>query len=134
MPAPRGNKYAKGNKGGGRPRQYLDRYADLAYKHCLKGAIDSDLAVLFGVSEQSINNWKKEHKEFSLALERGKAKVDAKIAQALYKKAKAGDMRAIIFWLKNRQPQHWREKQEHQIAAPEPITIIYEPYEEPDKT
>ena len=118
MPAPKGNHYAKGNKGGGRPGQYLDHYAKLAYKYCLKGAIDSDLAVLFGVSEQTINNWKLKHEDFSLALRRGKAVVDCEVAKKLFENAISGDLRAIIFWLKNRRSEYWADRRNHEHSAP----------------
>ncbi|KJS85074.1 MAG: terminase [Peptococcaceae bacterium BICA1-8] len=137
MPAKKGNKYAAGNKGGGRNPSYKKEYNDLAYKFCLLGATDKDLADFFEVSEQTINNWKKEHKEFYLSLKKGKIEADSVIAQKLFHRAKgyehpdvhisnyqgeitttaitkhyAPDTTAAIFWLKNRQPQYWRDKQE----------------------
>lgn len=87
MGAPRGNKYAKGNKGGGRKTRYKKEYCDLAYKFCLLGATDNDLADLFTTSESVINAWKRRHKEFSEALKAGKVAADAKVAESLYKRA-----------------------------------------------
>lgn len=137
MPAPKGNNYAAGNKGGGRKTSYKPEYAKTAFKFCLLGATDEDLASLFEVTEKTINTWKKEHKEFSTALKEGKQDADAEIAHSLYQNAKGYshpdlDIKVIdgkivktkitrhyppnttsaIFWLKNRQPKQFRDKQE----------------------
>jgi len=128
---------------GGRPTKYKEEYVDLAYKFCLLGADDKDLAKMFGVQESTINNWKKEHPEFMESIKRGKEIADATIAQKLYHRAKGyehkdtqfatfqgqitdqveyikhypPDTTAAIFWLKNRQPKKWRDRQEHEITG-----------------
>ena len=137
MAAPEGNKYAVGNKGGGRISEYKDTFPRMAEKLCKLGAIDKDLADFFEVSEQTINNWKQEYKEFYLALKKGKLIADANVAESLYKRATGyehkedvifndkgtplvvptikrypPDTTAMIFWLKNRRPGEWRDKQE----------------------
>jgi DNA-binding XRE family transcriptional regulator len=137
MAAQKGNNYAEGNKGGGRPSVYKDEYAGQAYWYCKLGAIDEQLAEFFDVSVQTINNWKKEYYEFNVALKTGKRIADLEVVEALYKKATGyehpdvdikmyegqiiqtpsikrypPDTTAAIFWLKNRQPKQWRDKQE----------------------
>jgi DNA-binding XRE family transcriptional regulator len=137
MGAAKGNKHAEGNKGGGRPSVYKSEYVQQAYLYCKLGAIDEQLAEFFDVSVQTINNWKKEHYEFNLALKAGKRIADLEVVEALYKKATGyehpdvdikmyegqiiqtplikrypPDTTAAIFWLKNRQPKQWRDKQD----------------------
>lgn len=127
MAAKKGNDYAKGNKGGGRPPKFKEEYIDQVYKFALLGATDKELASFFDISETLLNTWKKEIKEFSLALKKGKLKADANVAESLYKKAVgftneevkiftyegspiivpytayyAPDTAAINIWLKNR--------------------------------
>jgi hypothetical protein len=87
MPAPRGNKNATGNKGGGRKPDYRKKFAIAAYKLTMLGATDTDLADFFEVSESTINSWKKKYVEFSAALKKGKAIADAEIVLKLYKRA-----------------------------------------------
>lgn len=87
-------------------------YCEQARKLCLLGAIDRDLARILGVSERTINNWKRQHPEFAAALKAGKAAADAEVAEALHNKALKGDMSAISFWLRNRRPDLWRDKRE----------------------
>lgn len=151
MPAPKGNKNAKGNRGGGRPSQYRSEYADLAYRISLLGATDAQLAMILEVSETTINAWKRNHVEFSAALKRGKSVADATVAHSLYRRALGyehdavkiltvadgnntgshveevpyierypPDTTAAIFWLKNRRPDLWRDKQnvEHSGTVP----------------
>lgn len=125
-----------------RPSKYKQEYADQAYKLCLLGATDKELADFFGTTEQSINAWKGKYSEFFESIKRGKDDADAKIAQSLYHRAKGykheavkilqhngeviqvpytehypPDTTACIFWLKNRQPKLWRDKQEHEVTV-----------------
>lgn len=123
--------------GAGRPTKYKDEYNEQAYKLCLLGATDKELANFFSIKESTLNLWKK-HEEFMESLKRGKEEADATVAQKLYHRAigyncKATkfatyegritdseeytehhppDTTAAIFWLKNRQPTKWRDKQE----------------------
>lgn len=148
MGAPKKNKNAKGNKGGGRKSAMKKEFIKIAYSMALLGATDMDLADVFEVSEQTINNWKKESVEFSLALKRGKEQADANVADRLYQRAMGfehdseeiksvtlpdgggseiqrvkvrkiypPDTTAAIFWLKNRRPKQWRDKQEMDVTT-----------------
>lgn len=122
----------------GRPSKYKDEYAGQAYKLCLLGATDKEIADFFNVSEQTINSWKKAYPAFLESLKKGKLAADAVVATKLYHRAigyehpeiitatfqgeitdtmevtkhYAPDTTAAIFWLKNRQPAKWRDKQE----------------------
>lgn len=139
----------------GRPTKYRPEYCELAYNYCLLGATDSRLADFFDVEESTINNWKHEFPEFMESIKKGKEVADAEVAQSLFKKATgyeheavkifndqgapmivpyveryAPDTTAAIFWLKNRQPALWRDKQEidHQSSdrsmSPSRIEIV----------
>ncbi len=126
----------------GRPSSYKPEYAEQAYKLCLLGAKDTEMADFFGVAESTFNLWKKEHKEFSESLKRGKLYADANMAQSLYHRGMGyshpedkifndngvplvvptikhypPDTAAGIFWLKNRQKDKWRDKQETEITG-----------------
>jgi hypothetical protein len=122
---------------GGRPTKYKEEYSKQVYKLCLLGATDKDIADYFEVDESTINNWKNEHTEFFESIKRGKVDADATVAERLYNRAKGYDQKtdkifqfqgepvivptvehvqpdttAAIFWLKNRRPKEWRDKQE----------------------
>lgn len=149
MAAPKGNKFAAGNPGGARPSLYKPEYAKMAQKIALLGATDAELAECFDVCEDTINKWKLAHKEFSLALKAGKRLADAHVADRLYKRATGyehaavkivatangedhsvpyterypPDTTACIFWLKNRQPEHWRDRKELTGAEGGPLVM-----------
>lgn len=126
--------YRRVGKPAKKEEAWNDTIPERAYELCLIGLRDADLATAFGVSIYSIDKWKQVHPEFKEALKRGKAEADAKVAEALYHKAvgyshKAVDIRivegdvvkvpytkiyppdttACIFWLKNRQREHWTD-------------------------
>jgi hypothetical protein len=141
MPAPKGNQYAKGNKGGlGNPGKFKPAFVEQAKKACEAGFTDMELADLFGVSEHTINSWKLAHKEFGSALKAGKSAADERVERSLYHKATGYTFEAekvfqfqgtivraktrehvppsetaMIFWLKNRRPEQWRDKSEQVI-------------------
>ena len=100
------------------------------------GLTDVQLASVFRVTEQTINQWKKDDKVY-LALKEGKDIADAMVERSLFERAMGyshpeeeifcykgeiirvetikhypPDTIAEIFWLKNRQPDKWREKHE----------------------
>ena len=54
---------------------------------CRSGSTDKDLALFFKVSINTIDNWKKRHPDFFLALLKGKQEADANVAEALYRNA-----------------------------------------------
>ena len=126
----------------GQPTKYKPEYAKQAYKLCLLGSIDADMADFFEVSESTINNWKHDYPEFLESIKRGKISADANVASRLYKRAIGyehdedkifnnngeplivptikhvqPDTTAAIFWLKNRQPARWRDKQELDVTV-----------------
>lgn len=139
MAAQKGNRYAAGNSGG-RKSLYKPEYAKQAFKLALLGATDREMAEFFQVTERTFNAWKKAHEELVHSLKKGKASADANVADRLYRRAlgyehkeekifnEAGvalrvptkkhyppDPVSAIFWLKNRQPEKWREKQFNDI-------------------
>ena len=132
----------KEKRGRGRPTEYQSVLAGLAEKFTLMGATDLELAGLLGISERTLNTWKRRHPEFLQSIKRGKANADANVVKALYHRATGyeateitttdargritthtrvlkhypPDTAAAIFWLKNRQRKHWRDHREYAVA------------------
>ena len=52
-------------------------------------------------------------------LKKGKAVVDFAVENAFLKRAMSGDTTAQIFWLKNRRPDLWRDRQQHEHSGPD---------------
>ena len=74
------------------------------------GLKDEQIADNLGISTSTLYEWKRRFPSFSEALKKGKEVADYEVENALYRKALAGDITAIIFWLKNRRPGKWRDK------------------------
>lgn len=121
----------------GRPTKYKPEYVEQARKLCLLGATDQEIADFFSVEVRTIHRWKAEHDEFCHSLKAGKVEADTRVERSLYQQAVgyeqdevkifmpagspdpvyapfrakvAPNVTAAIFWLKNRQPDQWREK------------------------
>lgn len=123
----------------GRPPEYQDVYCEQAKKLCQLGATDRELADFFNVETRTIYRWKIEHENFCQAVIVGKERADERVERSLYNRAvgytyesekifhhqgqitRAGclehvppDPSAAFNWLKNRQPEAWRDKQSHE--------------------
>lgn len=121
----------------GRPTLYKEDYAKQAYRLCLLGAIDEELAEFFEVSVSTITSWKSQHPDFLASIKSGKVEADSKVVERLYERAMGyshpdvhvsnhkgditltpitkhypPDVVAAIFLLKNRHPEKWRDKVE----------------------
>ena len=104
------------------------------------GLIDEQIAANIGITTTTLYDWKKKYADFSDALKKGKETSDYEVENALFKSATGyeyeerkevqevvdGVMRkrvevtrkqvppnatSAIFWLKNREPDKWRNKQ-----------------------
>lgn len=154
MSAPKGNKNALGNPGGGRKSQYQDKFAAMARKACEAGFTDVELGDLLGVTERTINVWKLEHLEFASALKLGKAVVDDRVEKSLFARATGyehdeidirviegeivqtqirkrypPDPTSMIFWLKNRRKDEWRDKVETGVTDKDGNDVPIDPME-----
>ncbi len=100
------------------------------------GLLDDTIAKRIGISKTTLYDWKKRFPDFANALKKGKEIVDIEVENALLKRAKGymtteiktetlpngkekkitikkevpPDVTAQIYWLKNRQPQKWRDR------------------------
>lgn len=81
------------------------------------GLTDEQIAKKMGINTVTLYRYKKDHSNICNALKKGKEIVDYEVENALYSSALAGNTTAQIFWLKNRRPDKWREKQENDNGA-----------------
>lgn len=132
----------------GRPTLYRPKYDEQARKLCLLGATDVELADFFDVHIATLYRWKISHQSFCEALKAGKDVADDRVERSLYAKATgytydtvkifnsdgsplvvpyrehmAPDTTAGIFWLKNRRPQEWRDRQPDEETKTQPINV-----------
>ncbi|MDY0626624.1 DNA-packaging protein [Pasteurella multocida] len=85
---------------------------DLARVEALasNGLTQQQIADALGISERTLRDRKSNSAEFAEAIKRGKAKGIAIVTNKLMEKVKAGNVTAMIFFLKSQ--AGWKEKQE----------------------
>lgn len=107
----------------------------------LKGLTNEQIAHNIGINDGTLYEWCKKYKELGDTLKRCKEVADEQVENAMYNKAIGytvtlhkqkvtqkgdvvnyteeahfpGDTTAQIFWLKNRQPEKWRDKVEQSV-------------------
>ena len=72
------------------------------------GYTDAELAREMGIARNTLFKWRKKFPKLDKTLKSSKEIPDRKVEETLYDKALDGDITAIIFWLKNRNPERWR--------------------------
>lgn len=75
------------------------------------GLTDEQIAKNMGITAKTLWEWKKRYDNICNALKKGKEVVDYQVENALLSSALDGNTTAQIFWLKNRRPDKWRDKQ-----------------------
>lgn len=118
----------------GRPSKFKPEYVEQSVKLCKLGATDREIGDFFEVDERTVKRWKVDYPEFAEALKTAKAEADTRVVESLYRRACGyehddvhittfegevietpivkhypPDTVACIFWLKNRQPDEWRD-------------------------
>lgn len=116
-----------------------------AEKLSRRGFTDKETAEIIDVSERSITRWKTKHPEFSLSLSLWKVESNGKVEKSLFERATGychpetkaqwvssegggqwetidmvkhypPDATSMIFWLKNRDPERWKDKTEQDVT------------------
>lgn len=114
------------------------------------GLTDEQIAYNMGICRDTLIQWKKRYSDISDTLKKGKEVVDRQVENALLKRAlgykytevtkervEGGfivtkevtkevvpDTTAQIFWLKNRKPNEWRDKQNVELEGEIGVNII----------
>lgn len=138
---------------GGRPSKYDPKMLLAVEFMARHGLTDLEMSGRLGVSEVTFNAWKKAYPEFLKALKVGKEDADDQVEKSLFQLAKGYEFdaekpmtvgegkgfshieiakyhektppnpTACIFWLKNRRPDKWRDKQEIGLTGNINLTI-----------
>lgn len=151
MATPR--KDPKDHKKDGPKEKYKAEYVDKAYRFCLLGCTNEQLAEIFNISVSTLHEWMKKYPKLSDAMYNGRDGADAEVVRSLYQRAKGytcpetkaqyifgedggqwvyaemkkhypPDTAAASLWLRNRQSARWRDKVENQLTGPEGGPLI----------
>ena len=74
------------------------------------GLTDEQIAENMGITARTLYRWKNTEDRICQVLKKNKEIADFKVENALYESALGGNVTAMIFWLKNRKPDKWRDK------------------------
>jgi hypothetical protein len=135
----------------GRPESLTDEMLDRIIQAARCGLTDAQIAMVWGITEQTLNNYKVRYPDFFESLKQAKIDWDMEIVNSLAHRAKGyshketkhfviknkivekevdkhyppdPDATSAIFWLKNRLPDQFREKQEVEHVG-EAVVINY---------
>lgn len=125
-------------KGKTRAGKYVPDMVRQAEILAIKGFTDAEIAKLYNVNRRTVTNWKTKYPDFLMSLKKGKEIADSAVERSLFERATGythpevhitnykgtiiktevlkhcpPDPTSMIFWLKNRKPQEWRDKQDH---------------------
>lgn len=88
------------------------------------GLTEDQIASNLGICSDTLRRRKNKYDAFSVAVKKGKAAGIKTITNALFEKANGGDTTAMIFYLKNRDPQRWLEPERDEMRMVLPkITV-----------
>jgi transposase-like protein len=103
----------------GRPSEFEPEYVAEAAELARSGATDKEIAAELGVAMSTLSRWFLAYPQLREAVKAAKEQIDQRVVRSLYKRAvEDGDTTAHIFWLKNRQPELWRDRKETEIIVP----------------
>ena len=76
------------------------------------GLTQQQIAHNLGIGLTTLKDYMKKSSSISTAIKKGKEVTDYQVENALFKSAINGNVTAMIFWLKNRRPDKWRDRRE----------------------
>lgn len=104
----------------------------------LEGHGDGVIAASLGISGSTLRRYRNEYPELAELFHRCRAETDDRVEAALLRRATGyevddgkvrhipPDVRAAVFWLKNRRPEAWKERAPEPAAEPLKIKLVTE--------
>ncbi len=89
-----------------------------------RGLTVAQIASCLGISETTLYKKQNEYAEFMDAIKRGRAEGINQVSNALFEKAKQGNVTAMIYYLKTRDRENWGENQPEPLKEIPPMKII----------
>lgn len=139
-----------------RPKKYNETFPIKAQKLAAKGLHDYQIAKRLGISEETYFSYKREFSEFSESIKRGREDAIQKVENSLFKRANGFDYTEVteeyekevkiktkkikkkvlpdptsmIFFLKNKAPENWKDRQDISLPDNIGVTIINDFFKE----
>lgn len=143
----------------GRPTKFNDQLQEIMMNMSEMGYTDKEIANLICIDESTLTNWKKKYPDFFASLKEAKGRADCKVEQALFKSALGEhyieehhegvdangnivdkkvkkqvppNSTSQLFWLKNRQPDKYRDRKEVEHSGSVGIEQVLDKLDEQD--
>lgn len=132
----------------GRKSEFNEKLRDTFERLTREGKTLKQVAKIIGVSERTLNRWMGKHTELSRAVREARQVADELVEAALFSRALGyshpetkvfihegcpvteritkhypPDTTAAMFWLRNRQPERWREKNESDVNVNNTVQV-----------
>ena len=82
-----------------------------------QGLYIKDIAAMMGVCVTTVYDWMKINPEIAAAIKKGRDKSIDMVENALFKSAINGNVTAMIFYLKNRAPERYKDRVDNNIST-----------------
>lgn len=96
------------------------------------GLTDEQIADKMHIGYSTLQAWKSKYQDIQDAIKKGKEVIDDEVEEKLLELVFEGNITAIIFWLKNRRPDKWRDKPKDELNTDRKITVVFEDEEGED--
>ena len=107
------------SKGGAPAFEITDQVCKKAESLAAQGLTLEQTAHALGISYQTLNEKRKQYDKFSEAIALGKSKGIATVTNALFNKAKDGDVPAMKYYLNNRDNANWKDRVDNTHSGPD---------------
>lgn len=104
------------NKVGRPPIKIDDAMCEKAESLASQGLTMKQITYVLGMGTRTLYEKQAEFPQFSHTIKKGQSKGIANMTNALFTKGMAGHVLAMIFYLKNRDPENWEDVQKHSSA------------------
>jgi len=144
----------------GRPTKFNEGVKSQILAMAKKSFTDVEVCDILHITEATLTHWKKKYPDFFTSLKENKRIADQNVVRSLYERAcgfecpseektiidedgKEHTMRitkyyppdptSMIFWLKNRDRENWRDKHDHQVTGDLVVNLVRFSEQDKDK-
>ncbi len=114
-------KHSTKKKRGRKPIEITPALCKRAEKLAAGGRTEKQIAISLGFCNDTLIEKKKKYPEFSEAIKKGKAKAISVVENMLFEEASDGNTTAMIFFLKNRNHEYWKDR--HEVEHSGDVTL-----------
>jgi len=107
----------------GRPLKKID--LEKVESLASRGLSQKQLAIALGINLKTLQKHRKLDHELQSAIDRGQVQGLADVSNSLYENALGGNVTAQIFFLKNRDPENWRDRFEQKLDVKAGFTHLH---------